>query len=123
MRREIVIGTTDAKPNFNSICLWHNADASENAVFYIFCMNVPDITVYIYKDSEIGGEIAEWLSHDENRNNESVQRKAFSLILPHLTYDEFVNAIAEIEKKAWQKGYNDGQRELRDTIRTALGFK
>lgn len=123
MKREIVIGTTDIKPNFNSICLWHNADAFEKAVFYIFCMNVPDITVYIYKDSEIGEEIAEWLSHDENRNNESVQRKAFSLILPHLTYDEFVNAIAEIEKNAWQKGYNDGQRELRDTMRTALGFK
>ena len=121
--REIVIGTTDVKPNFNSRCLWRNADASENTVFYIFCMETPEIRVYVYKDSKIGEEIKDWLSHDENRNNESVQRKAFSLILPHLTYDEFVNIVNEIEKHAWQKGYDDGQRELRNTIRTALGFK
>ena len=65
MIREIVIGATDIKPNFNSRCLWYNADASENAVFYIFCMETPEIPEDLRKLIKLAREHhCEWLCLD-----------------------------------------------------------
>ena len=84
MMKEIVIGA-DVEPIFNSIALWPWADVSQNSMFYIFMEGLSDTRVYIYKKSEEGKNIEEWLSCEENRNNESVQRKALELLLPHLS--------------------------------------
>lgn len=117
MEREIVIGA-DVKPIFNSICMWRCADASENSVFYILNSDITDTRIYIYKDSKEGEEIGKWLSHEENRNNNSVQRKALELMLPRLTTDEFFGIIDKEKSSSW----NDGYRKAQYDIRKALGI-
>jgi hypothetical protein len=85
--------------------LWYIADVSENSEFYILRSDILDTRIYVYKDSAEGKEMAEWLSHEENRNNSSVQKKAIELMLPRLTVDEFFKVI-EREKNAFSKsGY------------------
>lgn len=115
MRDEIVIGA-DIEPIFNSICMWYFADASENSVFYILNPKMPNVRIYIYKDSNEGRAIAEWLSHKENRNNKSVHRKALEILLPRLTVSEFLEIIDEAKSSAWDDGYKKAQTDIRKAL-------
>ena len=117
MNKEIVIGS-DINPIFNSICLWAGADASENSVFYILDSDITNTRIYIYKKSQEGEEIGKWLASEENRNNDSVQRKALELLLPRLTVDEFFEIIDKEKNSSWSSGYKKAQYD----IRIALGF-
>lgn len=115
MRKEIVIGA-DIEPIFNSICMWYFADASENSAFYILNPKMPNVRIYIYKNSDEGRTIAEWLSHKENRNNKSVHRKALEILLPRLTADEFLEIIDEEKSSAWNDGYKKAQADIRNVL-------
>lgn len=117
MNKEIVIGA-DIKPIFNARCMWYMGDASENSVFYILNSDIFDARIYIYKDSKDGEEIDEWLSQEENRNNDSVQRKALEYLLPRLTIDEFFEVINKEKSSSWNEGYKKAQYD----IKKALGF-
>lgn len=114
---ELVIGTT--KPSkFNSHCMWYGADVSENSMYYILNCDITDTRIYIYKDSKEGAEIKEWLLKEENQNNESVQRKAVSIMLKHLSVDEFFKILDREKQYSWEDGYKKAQKD----IRKALGF-
>lgn len=115
MGKEIVIGA-DVKPIFNSIALWKWGDASENSVFYILNSDITDTRIYIYKDSKEGEEIEGWLSHEENRNNASVQRKALELLLPRLTINEFFEIIDNEKFTSWNEGYKKAQSDIRNAL-------
>lgn len=117
MSKEIVIGA-DVKPVFNSISLWYMSDAKENTAFYILNSNILDMRIYIYKNSEEGKEISKWLSCEDNRNNDSVQRKALELVLPRLTVDDFLRIIDKERTSSYKEGYTKAQ----DDIRKALGL-
>ena len=116
MKKEIVIGT-DLKPFFNSICLWSFGHASQNKVFYI--LDSEYATVFIYKESHEGKEIEEWLSKEENRNDDSVDKKVLEFLLPKMSVDEFISIIKEETEASWCKGYTQAQRD----IRKSLGIK
>lgn len=115
MRKEIVIGT-DLHPLFNSTCMWYFGDASQNKLFYILCSD--HAIVYIYKDSPEGKEMEEWLSVQENRNNDSVHKKMLEFLLPRMSPDEFAE-ILDMEKKS---SWNDGYKQAQYDIKKALGL-
>lgn len=115
MQKELVIGA-DVEPIFNSIALWSWGDAAQNSVFYILKERLSDTRIYIYKNSEEGEKIKEWLSCKENRNNESVQRKALELLLPHLSVDDFLEIINNERKLSHAKGYEQAQRDMRKVL-------
>lgn len=112
MTKEVVIGK-NVKPYFNSTCVWCGADVSENSKFYILNSDILETRIYICKDSTEGKEIAEWLSQEENRNNNSVQRKAIEIMLPRLTVDEFLSVIEKEKKSSAEQGYRNAQRDIR----------
>jgi hypothetical protein len=113
--KEIVIGT-NIEPIFNSIALWKWGDAAQNSVFYILKERLSDTRIYIYKESDAGEKIKAWLSCEENRNNESVQRKALELILPHLSIDDFLEIINNERKTSHAKGYAKAQYDMRKVL-------
>lgn len=113
MQKEIVIGG-DLKPNFNSVCLWHMADISENSKFYI--LDTKYSRIYVVKESEEGEGIKEWLINKENRNNEAVKKKAIELILPRLTSDDFFEIINGEIDCAWKEGYRMAQFDIRKAL-------
>ncbi len=113
--KEIVIGA-DIKPIFNSISLWSFGDVSENSMFYILNEGMSDTRIYIYKESDEGAAIKEWLSCEENRNNASVQRKALELLLPLLSVDEFLKIVVNERKMAYKDGYNSAQYGIRKAL-------
>lgn len=113
MKKEIVIGT-DLKPLFNSTCLWSLGHASQNRGFYI--LNSDYATVYIYKESQEGEEIEKWLSVKENRNNDSVDKKALEFLLPRMSADEFIAIIERETEASWCKGYTQAQRDIRKAL-------
>lgn len=115
MSKEIVIGA-DIKPIFNSISLWYMGDAKENTVFYILVSNILDMRIYIYKNSEEGKEIGKWLSCEDNRNNDSVQRKALELVVPRLTVDDFLEFIDEKSTSSYKEGYTKAQYDIRKAL-------
>ena len=115
MSKEIVIGE-DIKPIFTSIALWYYGDVSENTVFYVFNSYITDTRIYIYKKSKEGEEIEEWLSLEENRNNDSVQRKALEILLPRLTVDEFLGIIDKEKSISWNNGYKKAQHDIRKAL-------
>lgn len=113
--KEIVIGA-DIEPIFNSTNLWYFGDAAENSVFYILKESMSDTRIYVCKESDEGAAIKEWLSHKENRNNASVQRKALELLLPRLSVDEFLAIVVNEKKKSYKDGYNSAQYEIRKAL-------
>jgi hypothetical protein len=115
MRKKIVIGS-DLNPLHNSICLWYFGHASENKLFYILTSDYAE--VFIHKDSEEAVELKEWLSVEENRNNESVHKKVMEYLLPRITVDEFAAMIDNEKNLSWEEGYAQAQRD----IRAALGM-
>lgn len=116
MDKEIVIGT-DLKPVNNSICLWYFGHASENTAFYILRSDYA--IVYIYKDSPEGKDIEEWLSIEENRNNDSVDKKVLEYLLPRMSVYEFLELIDREKKSSFDFGYRQAKRD----IRKALGIR
>ena len=115
MTKEIVIGA-NIEPIFNSIAIWYYGDAAENKVFYILKERLSNTRIYIYKESDDGVAIKEWLSDDKNRNNESVQRKALELLLPRLSVDEFFEIIDKAKKLSWDDGYRQAQYNIRKVL-------
>lgn len=114
MRKKIVIGS-DLNPLHNSVCLWYFGHASENKLFYILTSDYAE--VFIHKDSEEAVELKEWLSVEENRNNESVHKKVMEYLLPRMTVDEFIDLLEKEKKYSWESGYRHAQCD----IRVALG--
>lgn len=115
MVREIVIGA-NIEPIFNSIALWKWGDASQNPVFYILKERLSDTRIYIYKESDEGKKIKEWLSCEENRNNESVQHKAFELLLPYLSVDHVLEIINNEKEVSYSQGYEQAQYDIRKAL-------
>lgn len=115
MTKEIVMGA-NVEPNFNSIAMWYYGDASENSLFYILKERLSDTRIYIYKESDDGVAIKEWLSDEKNRNNESVQRKALELLLPRLSVDDFFEIIDKEKKLSWDNGYRQAQYNIRNVL-------
>ena len=113
--KEIVIGA-DIKPDYNSVSLWYFGDASENSLFYILNENMSDTRIYIYKESDEGAAIKEWLSYKENRDNDSVQRKALELLIPRLSVEEFLAIVKEQKKLAYKAGYHQAQYNIRGAL-------
>jgi hypothetical protein len=112
---ELVIGTT--KPSkFNSHCMWYGADASENSIYYILNCDITDTRIYIYKDSTEGIEIKEWLSKEQNQNNDSVQRKALAIVMPYLSVDDFFEIINREKLTSWNDGYKKAQYDIRKAL-------
>ena len=68
--------------------------------------------------SEEGKNIEEWLSCEENRNNESVQRKALEILIPYLSVDD----VLKIVNKERDAGYVNGYEQAQSDIRKALGI-
>ena len=116
MEKEIVIGT-DLKPLNNSTCLWYFGHASQNKLFYI--LHSDYALVFIYKDSPEGNEIEKWLSVEENRNNDSVDKKILEFLLPRISADEFIELLNKEKKSSWDDGYSQAQHD----IRKALGIR
>lgn len=115
MEKEIVIGT-NIEPVFSSFAMWYYGDAAQNSLFYILKEHMSDTRIYIYKESDEGTAIEEWLSHEENRNNKSVQRKALELLLPRLSVDEFFKIIDKEKKLYWDNGYSQAQYDIRKSL-------
>ena len=124
MREEIVIGTTD-KAIFNSIRLWCGANIAENSKYYIFNVDITssiDVRIYIAKDSNEGREICEWISHEENKNNDVIDKKAWDILFQQLTTDEILEVIKERESESFKNGYRTGQLNARNEMRRVLGL-
>ena len=115
MSKEIVIGT-DIEPIFSSIALWYFGDISENSLFYILKSYITDTRIYVFKKSQEGKEIEEWLSCEENSNNYSVQRKALELLLPRLSVDDFLKIIDKEKSISWDDGYKKAQHDIRKVL-------
>ena len=115
MLKEIVIGA-NVEPIFNSIALWQWADVSQNAMFYIFKERISDTRIYIYKESEEGKNIEAWLSCKENRNSQSVQRKAIELLIPHLSVGDFLDIIDNERSTGHAQGYAEAQYDMRRVL-------
>ena len=113
MYKKVVIGT-DLNPLNNSICMWYMGDASQNQAFYILKSDY--VEVYIYKDSPEGKAIKEWLSIEENRNNESVHKKMWEYVLPRLSPDEFIELLEAEKKESWKKGYRQAQYDIKKAL-------
>ena len=116
MRKEIAIGT-DAKP---TSCwekhMWYKGNASEDNEFYILYLNRFDLRICICKDSKEGEDIRNWLSQEENRDNDSVERKAIELLLPYLTVDDFFEIISNEIAKSFNNGYEKAKRDIRKAL-------
>lgn len=115
MMNEIVIGA-DVEPIFNSIALWAYGDVSQNSVFYILKEQLSDTRIYIYKNSDDGNKIKEWLSCEENRNNKSVQRKALEILIPHLSVDDVLKIINKEKDVSYVQGYEQAQSDIRNAL-------
>ena len=115
MSKEIVIGS-DIEPVFNSIALWYYGDVSENSIFYILESHMTDTRIYVFKKSQEGKELEEWLSCEENRNNYSVQRKALELLLPRFSVDDFLRIIDNEKSGSWNDGYKKAQHDIRKAL-------
>lgn len=113
--KEMVIGA-NIQPIFTSIHLWKYSDISENSVFYIFDEKLSGIRIYVYKESDEGEAIKEWLSIKENRNDDSVRRKAIELLLPRLSVDDFLEIINKERKSSWDDGYEQAQYDIRKAL-------
>lgn len=116
MRKEIVIGT-DVKPtSCCKKCMWYKGDVSKDNEFYILSLDRFDFRIYIYKDSKEGEDIKNWLSQEENRNNDSVERKVIELILPYLTVDDFFEIISKEITESFNNGYKKAKRDIRKAL-------
>lgn len=120
MRNKIIIG----EHNENNIpsggmCIWKNADISENDLFYLLHNKTIKTKLYVSKDSEEGQSLKEWLENEENRNNESVNRKALELLSSHMEANEVMQVYDIKEEEGYARGYADAQRD----IRKALGIE
>ena len=115
MREEIVIGT-DKPSKFNSICLWCCSDISQNSEFYIIDEKITSIRLYIYKLSEEGNEFEEWISHEKNRDNNLIQKRALELIIPLLTTEEFHEILKREKRISWENGYSKAQYDIRQAL-------
>ena len=115
MRREVVIGT-EQEPIFNATCMWYGADASENYVYYILNLEIMNVRIYVYKNSSYGTELGRWLSQEENRDNDCVQKKALELLLPRLTVEEFFEVIDKAKSASWDEGYRKAQYDIRKAL-------
>lgn len=113
--KEIVIGG-NIEPNLNSRCLWDYADAYENSTFYILENKLFDYRVYIVKKSEEGMDIKEWLSKEENKNNESIENKSLTFVIPFITKDDIIEKLKFKYDQGFKKGYEKSQREIRKAI-------
>ena len=120
MRHQIIIGTNgkEVKLPICHTCLWSCADISQSYVSYCLHNKVIPITLYVLKDSDEGREITDWIKIEENRNNESVNKKTLELILPRLTVEELMIVL----KNERNRSYDDGYRQAQADIRQALGL-
>jgi len=120
MRNKIIIGEHNEN-NIPSggICIWKNADISENDSFYLLHDKTIKTKLYVSKDSEEGQSLKEWLENEENRNNESVNRKALELLSSQMEANEITQIYDIKEEEGYKRGYADAQRN----IRKALGIE
>lgn len=113
--KEIVIGG-NLKPNLNSMCLWSYANIFENSKFYILENNSFGYRLFIVKESEEGVAIQQWISKEENRNNDSVENKSLEFLLPFLNKDDIIQELKNRYECGFKKGYEQSQREIRKAI-------
>lgn len=115
MRREVVIGTEQelGEERVDGARMWYMVETNN---FYILNMEMFDIKIYIYKDSPDGKEMDRWLSQEENRDNERVQKKALELLLPRLTIEEFFEVIDKEKSASWEGGYKKAQYDIRKAL-------
>ena len=73
----------------------------------------------MYKESEEGQKLKEWLEDELNRNNNSANRKALELISSQLDASEIMGIYDIKEEEGYAKGYADAQHD----IRKALGIE
>ena len=113
--KEIVIGG-NLEPNYNSRYLWDYANISENSKFYILENKLFEYRLYIVKESEEGKAIKDWISKEENRNNEKVENRSLTFIMAYITSDDIINTLKSKYKEGFKKGYEQSQREIRKAI-------
>lgn len=117
MRNKIIIGADEeSKIPSSSICLWNNADVSENDSFYLLHNKTIKTKLYVNKNSEEGQNLKEWLENEENRNNESINRKALELLSSQMEANEVMQVYDIKEKEGYKRGYADAQREMRKAL-------
>lgn len=120
MRDKIIIGT-EREENIpsNNVCIWKNADISENDSFYVLHNKTVKTKVYVSKDSVEGKDLTEWLGNEDNKNNDSVNKKALELISSYIDASEIMSIYDIKEEEGYVRGYADAQRD----IRKALGIE
>lgn len=118
MRHEIIIGTNKKEVQLPicHTCLWLCADISQSNISYCLHNKVIPITLYVIKDSSEGRCITEWIKNEENRNNESVGKKALELILPKLTIEELMTVLENVRNESYADGYKQAQANIRQAL-------
>lgn len=117
MRNKIIIGTDkESHEPYCGVFSWENSPISENNSFYLLHNKTIKTKLYVYKDSEEGQKLREWLENEENRNNESINRKALELLSSHMEADEVVNIYDIKEEEGYKRGYADAQRDMRRAL-------
>ena len=118
--KQITIGTDKNIDSIQGgIHPWKDANISENDSYYTLTTDVIDSKLYVYKDSDDGRALQDWLNNEDNRNNDSINKKALELISSQLQPNEIVEIYDIKEEKGYAKGYADAQRD----IRKALGLE
>ena len=118
MRHEIIIGANEKEAHLPicHTCLWLCADISQSNISYCLHNKVIPITLYVIKDSDEGRCIADWIKNEENRNNESVGKKALELILSRLTVEELMIVLENARNKSYEDGYKQAQADIRQAL-------
>lgn len=120
MRNKIIIGTDkESNEPYCGVFAWENSPISENDSFYLLHNKIVKTKLYVYKDSEEGQKLKEWLENKDNRNNESANRKALELLSSQMEANEVMNIYDIKEEEGYARGYADAQRD----IRKALGIE
>ena len=89
------------KPPCVTKCLWFNSNISDDAFVYALhhsYVNFP--VVYVFKESDEGNSLKEWLHHDDNRTNEKISEKVLEYLCNNLEPDELIELIKIIQDKA-----------------------
>lgn len=118
MLREYFVGGGEIRLPVCSFHAQRLSAVSENDLVYNLRCELTGTTLHIIKKSEAGAEFKEWIDQKENQNDERVERKAISYMLPLLSVDDFLTIINRERELSFENGYSEAQYN----IRSALGF-
>ena len=104
-----------------TVCVWLYSNLSEDDIMYAYFPDSEFLpSVYIYKNSDEGRELTEWVKDSENQNDTAVHNKMLQILCNSLPREDLYDLMIIIKNQANFEGYKRGKLEIRNGIKTLL---